>query len=102
MMSSASPAARMAFSASAAPSCSASSFASRSDFFYLIWGFVALTIFLFHRLKQSRFGRALNYLREDEVAAEGSGDQHGLLQAGGVWGGRGLGGHGGHIYSPPR
>lgn len=42
-------------------------------FYYLIWGFVALTIFLFYRLKQSRFGRALNYLREDEVAAEGSG-----------------------------
>ncbi len=43
------------------------------DFHYLIWAFVALTVFLFHRLEQSRFGRALNYLREDEVAAEGSG-----------------------------
>jgi branched-chain amino acid transport system permease protein len=43
------------------------------EFFYLIWGFVGLTVFLFHRLAQSRFGRALNYLREDEVAAEGSG-----------------------------
>lgn len=43
------------------------------QFFYLIWGFVALTIFLFLRLKRSRFGRALNYLREDETAAEGSG-----------------------------
>ena len=43
------------------------------EFFYLIWGFVALTIVLFLGLKQSRFGRALNYLREDEVAAEGSG-----------------------------
>ena len=43
------------------------------EFYYLIWSFVALTIFLFLRLKQSRFGRALNYLREDEVAAEGSG-----------------------------
>jgi branched-chain amino acid transport system permease protein len=42
------------------------------DFYYLIWGFVALTVFLFYRLKQSRFGRALNYLREDEVAAESS------------------------------
>ncbi len=45
----------------------------QADFFWLIWGFVALTVFLFHRLEQSRFGRALNYLREDEVAAEGSG-----------------------------
>ncbi len=43
------------------------------QFFYLIWGFVAITIFLFLRLRQSRFGRALNYLREDAVAAEGSG-----------------------------
>jgi len=43
------------------------------EFFYLIWGFVALTAFLFHRLARSRFGRALSYLREDEVAAEGSG-----------------------------
>lgn len=43
------------------------------EFFFLIWGFVALTIFLFHRLARSRFGRALNYLREDEIAAEGSG-----------------------------
>ena len=44
------------------------------QFFYLIWLFVALTIFLFYRLEQySRFGRALNYLRGDEVAAEGSG-----------------------------
>lgn len=43
------------------------------QFFYLIWGFTALTVFLFHRLEQSRWGRALNYLREDQVAAEGSG-----------------------------
>jgi branched-chain amino acid transport system permease protein len=43
------------------------------EFFYLIWFFVAATVYLFHRLENSRFGRALNYLREDEVAAEGSG-----------------------------
>jgi branched-chain amino acid transport system permease protein len=43
------------------------------EFFYLIWGFAAMTVFFFHRLENSRFGRALNYLREDEVAAEGSG-----------------------------
>ena len=42
-------------------------------FFYLIWAFTALTVFLFHLLEHSRFGRALNYLREDEIAAEGSG-----------------------------
>lgn len=43
------------------------------EFFYLIWFFVALTVVLFYRLEQSRFGRALNFLREDEVAAQGSG-----------------------------
>jgi branched-chain amino acid transport system permease protein len=43
------------------------------DFYYLIWAFVAITVILFSRLERSRFGRALNYLREDEVAAEGSG-----------------------------
>jgi branched-chain amino acid transport system permease protein len=43
------------------------------EFLYLIWFCVALTVFLFHRLEQSRVGRALNYLREDAVAAEGSG-----------------------------
>ncbi|WP_029733420.1 branched-chain amino acid ABC transporter permease [Deferrisoma camini] len=43
------------------------------QFYYLIWAFVALTVFVFHRLQHSRFGRALNYLRDDPVAAEGSG-----------------------------
>lgn len=43
------------------------------QFFYLIWTFAGITILLFHLLEYSRFGRALNYLREDEVAAEGSG-----------------------------
>ena len=44
------------------------------QFFYLIWIFVAITVFLFYQLEQkSRFGRALNYLRGDDVAAEGSG-----------------------------
>jgi len=43
------------------------------EFFYLIWAFVLLTVFLFNRLERSRFGRALTYLREDPVAAEGSG-----------------------------
>jgi len=43
------------------------------EFFYLIWVFMAVTVFLFQRLERSRFGRALNYIREDETAAEGSG-----------------------------
>jgi len=32
-----------------------------------------VTVYLFHRLENSRFGRALNYIKEDEVAAQGSG-----------------------------
>ncbi len=43
------------------------------QFYYLIWGFTALTVFLFRRLEMSRFGRALTFLREDETAAEGNG-----------------------------
>ncbi|MDR1044770.1 MAG: branched-chain amino acid ABC transporter permease [Candidatus Adiutrix sp.] len=43
------------------------------QFFYLIWAFVALTMLLFHWLENSRFGRALNFIREDPVAAEGVG-----------------------------
>lgn len=42
-------------------------------FFYLIWGFAAVTIFLLNRLEDSRFGRALLYIKEDEVAASGNG-----------------------------
>lgn len=47
--------------------------AKPDQFFYLIWGFAALTIFLLLRLEHSRFGRALLYIKEDEVAAGGSG-----------------------------
>ncbi|MGD9506307.1 MAG: branched-chain amino acid ABC transporter permease [Syntrophobacteraceae bacterium] len=43
------------------------------EFYWLIWSFAAITVFLFHRLENSRFGRALNYIRDDEVAAEGCG-----------------------------
>ncbi|SFM51471.1 branched-chain amino acid ABC transporter permease [Thermodesulforhabdus norvegica] len=43
------------------------------QFFYLVWVFVLITVVLFRRLENSRVGRALNYLREDEVAAEGCG-----------------------------
>lgn len=42
-------------------------------FFYLIWGFVGITVLLFSLLQKSRFGRALNYIKQDETAAEGSG-----------------------------
>ncbi len=43
------------------------------QFYYLLWTCTGITVFLLHFLEYSRFGRAINYLREDEVAAEGSG-----------------------------
>jgi branched-chain amino acid transport system permease protein len=61
-------------------------------FYYLILGFALLTIVLFSTLHNSRFGRALNYIKQDELAAEGSGinTTHYKLAAfvlGAVWAG---------------
>jgi branched-chain amino acid transport system permease protein len=46
---------------------------SPEELFYLIWIFAGLTIVLFSLLENSRFGRALNYIKHDEVAAAGCG-----------------------------
>ena len=43
------------------------------QFYYLVWGMVAVSLLLFYGLWHSRFGRALNYIKEDDVAAEGCG-----------------------------
>ena len=43
------------------------------QFYYLVWGLVGLTVLLFSWLSRSRFGRALNCIKEDDVAAEGCG-----------------------------
>ena len=43
------------------------------QFYYLIWIMVGLTVLLFHWLSDSRFGRALNCIKEDDTAAEGCG-----------------------------
>ena len=43
------------------------------QFYYLIWIMVVLTVLLFHWLSESRFGRALNCIKEDDTAAEGCG-----------------------------
>ena len=61
-------------------------------FFYLIWGFVALSMLLFYWLEHSRFGRALKYIKEDQVAAESMGvntSRYKLLafSIGAVWAG---------------
>ena len=43
------------------------------QFYYLIWIMVGLTVLLFHWLSESRFGGALNCIKEDDTAAEGCG-----------------------------
>lgn len=43
------------------------------QFYYLIWALVGITVLLFHWLSCSRFGRALNCIKEDDTAAEGCG-----------------------------
>lgn len=40
---------------------------------YLVWVIVAASLYLFHLLANSRFGRALNYIKSDETAAQGCG-----------------------------
>lgn len=44
-----------------------------TQFYYLVWGMVGITVALFWWLAHSRFGRALNCIKEDDVAAEGCG-----------------------------
>jgi branched-chain amino acid transport system permease protein len=61
-------------------------------FFYLIWVFVAVSLLMFRRLELSRFGRALKFIKEDPVAAEGIGintSRHKLLAfvIGAAWAG---------------
>ncbi|MDR2825566.1 MAG: branched-chain amino acid ABC transporter permease [Deltaproteobacteria bacterium] len=61
-------------------------------FYYLILSLATITIVLFSRLQNSRFGRALNYIKHDELAAEGNGvdTTHYKLAAfvlGAVWAG---------------
>lgn len=46
---------------------------TEAHFFYLIWFFVGLALLFFYSLEHSRFGRALNYIKDDEVAAAGIG-----------------------------
>ncbi len=44
-----------------------------AEFYYLIWGIVGIASILFYFLFNSRFGRAINYIKEDDIAAEGFG-----------------------------
>ena len=42
-------------------------------FFYLVYFLIGITVLLFSHLENSKIGRALIYIKEDEIAAEGSG-----------------------------
>ncbi|MFN3347074.1 MAG: branched-chain amino acid ABC transporter permease, partial [Candidatus Bipolaricaulaceae bacterium] len=44
-----------------------------TDFFFLVWATVAVCAFALWQLQRSRIGRAWNYIREDEIAAEAMG-----------------------------
>lgn len=46
---------------------------SSRQFYYYIWAIIGVSIFALHRLQRSRTGRAWNYIREDEIAAEACG-----------------------------
>ncbi|MEN3011137.1 MAG: branched-chain amino acid ABC transporter permease [Candidatus Bipolaricaulaceae bacterium] len=44
-----------------------------TDFYFLVWAVVALCVLALRHLQRSRIGRAWNYIREDEIAAEAMG-----------------------------
>lgn len=46
---------------------------SSRQFYYYIWAIIGISIFALHRLQRSRTGRAWNFIREDEIAAEACG-----------------------------
>lgn len=46
---------------------------SSNEFYFLIWIIVGISIVGLKRLQSSRIGRAWNYIREDQVAAEATG-----------------------------
>lgn len=43
------------------------------DFYFLVWALVAVCALALRQLQRSRIGRAWNYIREDELAAEAMG-----------------------------
>lgn len=46
---------------------------SPTRFYFYVWGILVIVIICLIRLQRSRIGRAWNYLREDDIAAETSG-----------------------------
>ncbi|SLM18426.1 ABC transporter, ATP-binding protein [uncultured spirochete] len=72
---------------------------SSRQFYYLIWALIAIVIFGLVRLQRSRVGRAWNYIREDEVAAEALGINVRHYKLAAFVLGAGIAGMAGNIYA---
>lgn len=72
---------------------------SSRQFYYLIWALIAIVIFGLVRLQRSRVGRAWNYIREDEVAAESLGINVRHYKLAAFVLGAGIAGVAGNIYA---
>lgn len=68
-------------------------------FYYLMWALVILTILAMRKLDISRIGRAWNYIREDELAAEAMGIDTTNIKLLGFITGAGLAGIAGNLYA---
>ena len=72
---------------------------SSRQFYYLIWALIGIVAFGLIRLQRSRVGRAWNYIREDETAAEALGVDVRHYKLAAFVLGAGLAGMAGNIYA---
>lgn len=68
-------------------------------FYYLIWAFVAASVFIAARLSNTRIGRAWRYIREDEIAAGAMGINVAHCKLLAFMLGAGLAGLAGNLYA---
>lgn len=69
------------------------------DFYFLVWAVVAVCALALRQLQRSRIGRAWNYIREDEIAAESMGVDVRALKLLAFVLGAGLAGLAGNIFA---
>lgn len=70
-----------------------------AHYYYLVWAIVALTAWITARLQASRIGRAWNYIREDETAAQAMGIDTVRMKLLAFALGAGLAGVAGNLYA---
>ena len=70
-----------------------------TEFYFLIWAIVLISAFALIRLQNSRIGRAWNYIRGDQLAAESMGVNVRALKLLAFTFGAGLAGVAGNIYA---